>query len=381
MRNHKKYRIKSLYDNNVRKQRDRLEKALPSILEGYCAKSPKPREEAEAEAKEFLQIIEDSASYQFGMNHSIAYCLLGYLCGYYRHYYPMEFITAFLNNAQNDEDVTNGTRMMRLYGIKMSNPKYGISRGDFFFDKEHKVIYKGLNSVKYMSAAAAEELYDLSKKKKYTYFIDLLKDIDAETTLNSRQINILTKIDFFSEFGNQCELFRLYDLFEFFKKGEAKQIKRSTVDESPFADVIRRHSTSKTKSGAESKSYTVLDMDALLHDVEDMLRSFHLADLSDLIKVRNFIDVMGYAGYVSNKQEDRRKLYVREVYPLLRKRDGKQFGYSVLTQSLGSGIESRFTVFNRVYDKDPIKKEDIIYCKDYVRDGPYFTLTSYEHIY
>lgn len=49
-----------------RKQKDRLDKAMPAILEGYCNKSPKPREVAENEAKEFLQIIEDSASYQFG---------------------------------------------------------------------------------------------------------------------------------------------------------------------------------------------------------------------------------------------------------------------------------------------------------------------------
>ena len=49
-----------------RKQKDRLDKAMPSILEGYCNKSDKPRKEAEAEAKEFLQVIEDSASYQFG---------------------------------------------------------------------------------------------------------------------------------------------------------------------------------------------------------------------------------------------------------------------------------------------------------------------------
>ena len=49
-----------------RKQKDRLDAALPSILEGYCNKSGKKREEAEQEAKEFLQIIEDSASYQFG---------------------------------------------------------------------------------------------------------------------------------------------------------------------------------------------------------------------------------------------------------------------------------------------------------------------------
>ena len=82
-----------------RKQKDRLDKAMPSILEGYCSKSPKPRAEAEVEAKEFLQVIEDSASYQFGYNHSIAYCLLGYLCGYFRFYHPGEYITAFLNNA------------------------------------------------------------------------------------------------------------------------------------------------------------------------------------------------------------------------------------------------------------------------------------------
>lgn len=64
--NYKKFRIKSLNDNTLRKQKERLDAAMPSILEGYCGKSSQPREVAESEAKEFLQIIEDSASYQFG---------------------------------------------------------------------------------------------------------------------------------------------------------------------------------------------------------------------------------------------------------------------------------------------------------------------------
>lgn len=51
-----------------RKQKDRLEDAMPQILEGYCSKSSKPRNIAEQEAKEFLQIIENSANYQFGKN-------------------------------------------------------------------------------------------------------------------------------------------------------------------------------------------------------------------------------------------------------------------------------------------------------------------------
>lgn len=49
-----------------RKQTDRLQAALPEILEGYCNKSDKPREIAEEEAKAFLQIIEDSSNYMFG---------------------------------------------------------------------------------------------------------------------------------------------------------------------------------------------------------------------------------------------------------------------------------------------------------------------------
>lgn len=49
-----------------RKQKDRLDAAMPDILDGYCKKSSQPREIAEQEAREFLQVIEDSASYQFG---------------------------------------------------------------------------------------------------------------------------------------------------------------------------------------------------------------------------------------------------------------------------------------------------------------------------
>ena len=123
---------------------------MPSILEGYCAKSNQPREIAEEEAKEFLQVIEDSASYQFGYNHSIAYCLLGYLCAYFRYYHPIEFITAFLNDAANDEDIRNGTILAKQRGITIVPPKFGISRSDYFFTKEKRVIAKGLSSVKYM---------------------------------------------------------------------------------------------------------------------------------------------------------------------------------------------------------------------------------------
>lgn len=364
-----------------RKQKDRLDAAMPSILEGYCSKSSKPREEAEEEAKEFLQIIEDSSSYQFGKNHSVAYCLLGYLCAYYRHYYPLEFLTSFLNNAANDEDICNGTTYANRVGIQITMPKWGVSKGEYFFNKEKNVIAKGLTSIKFMGEKLAEELYRIAQSRQYDRFIDVLLDLDRYSSLDSRQLDILIKLDFFSEFGNQRELLRINDMFLKFKKGEAKQIKKSLVDGTELEEIVQRHAVGTTKSGGAAKSYTLIDVTAILHEIEDKIKSIGMEDLSDITKVRNFYDAMGYIGYTSGKAEDRRKLYIMDVFPLNRKKDGKQFGYSIITKSIGSGKESRFTVFNRVFDKDPIVKGEIILCKGYERDGEYFTLTSYDKVF
>lgn len=365
-----------------RKQKDRLDKAMPDILNGYCNKSPKSREESEEEAKEFLQIIEDSASYQFGYNHSIAYCLLGYLCAYLRHYHPVEFITSFLNNAANDEDISNGTSYANRIGVEITMPKWGISRSEYFFNKERTFIAKGLTSIKFISAKHAEELYNLAQTKKYNRFIDLLRDINQYTSINARELDILIKIDFFSEFGNQRELFRIRDIYiDFFNKGEAKKISKSKVDGTPIESIIKKYSVGVTKSGGEAKSYTLLDIESILNETEDVIKALQLEDLSLTLKVKNFEDAMGYIGYVSSKTEDRPKLYITDIYELHRKKDDKQFGYSVLTKSIGSGRESKFTVFNGLYNKNPIKKGDLIRCKGFERNGQYFTLTAYDRIY
>lgn len=365
-----------------RKQKDRLDKAMPSILEGYCQKSPQPREVAEQEAKEFLQVIEDSASYQFGYNHSVAYCLLGYLCAYYRYYHPIEFITSFLNNAANEDDIRNGTAYANKVGIKITMPKWGLSKSEYFFDKEKNIIAKGLTSIKFMSSGIAEELYQLAHERTYTKFVDILADLDSKTSINTRQLDILIKLDFFSDFGNQRELIRISEMFyDTFKKGQAKKINKDKVDGTPLEPIVSKYSVGVTKSGGVAKSYTLLDVKSIMSEVEDAIKDIHMDDLSDLLKVRNFVDVMGYVGYVSGKEEDRRKLYVLDVYTLVRKKDNKQFGYSVVTKSIGSGVESRFTVVNKVYDQDPIKKGDIIFCKSFEKNGQYYRLTGYSKIY
>lgn len=364
-----------------RKQKDRLDAAMPSILEGYCNKSDQPREIAEQEAKEFLQIIEDSASYQFGYNHSIAYCLLGYLCGYYRYHYPLAFLTSFLNNAANEDDIRNGTEYAKKINVPVTMPKWGISRGDYSYDEEKRVIAKGLSSVKFMSAQLADELYALAHSREFPTFVDVLYGLDAETSINSRQLDILIKLDFFSDFGNQRELLRINSLFvDLFKKGCAKQLPKKKIDGSPLEELVKKYAVGVTKSGGEAKNYTLFDTHAILIGVEELVKAAGFPDLDDVTKVNNFIEVMGYAGYCSGKPEDRRKLYVTEIWPLASKKSGEVWGHGISTVSIGSGKAGRFTVREKKYKADPIQKGDVIYCRDFSKSDNFFYLDAYDRM-
>lgn len=293
----------------------------------------------------------------------------------------MEFLTSYLNNAANDDDIRNGTEYAQRIGVKITMPKWGISRSDYFFDSEKKIISKGLASVKHISEATAEQLYSLSQRKTYDRFVDVLADMLKDTDLRSNQLDILIKIDFFSNFGNQRELLYIADMFyNMFKRGEAKQIKKEKVKGTDLEPIMQEFAVGTTKNGAEAASYSLTDVETVLRKAEDMIKAKNMDDLSILEKVRNFKEVMGYAGYVSGEETDRRKLYVDDIRPLCRKKDGKQFGYSFYTTSLGSGISSRFTVLNSLYNTIPIHKDDIIFCERFHREGQYFKMDFYSKV-
>ena len=375
--------------DNVRRaiaKKKGTETLLPEIEErfiAYCSEQyGMTTEQCVDIIKPFLQIILDASAYGFSWNHSDAYSSIGYICGYLRHYHPLEFLTAALNIfGDNKEKTAAITLYASKVGIKVVSPKWGLSRSDYFFNKESNVIAKGLSSIKYMSKTVADELYDLAQNNTYNSFSDLLYDIANKTAIDSRQLDILIKIDFFSDFGNQRELFAINDIFEMFKKGAAKQIKKDRVDGTQIEEIVKRYANGKTKNGEEAKSYTLLNVMAIVRDCEAQLKTLGVNDLSIPLKAKNFKDIMGYAGYISGKESDRNKLFISGVYPVRRKKDNEIFGYSILTQSIGSGKESRMTVFKRKFDKDPIREDDIIVCKRWERDGKYFQLLDYEHLY
>ena len=376
--------------DNVRRgiaKKKGTEKLIPEIKERFISYTSEHYglsvEKCEEVIVPFIQVILDASDYAFSWNHSDSYSAIGYICGYLRYYHPLEFLTSALNIFGDNLDKTAEiTKYARRVGVQVTMPKWGLSRSEYVFNTEKNVIAKGLTSIKYMSSQLADELYTMANKKKYTRFVDVLADLDSETSCDTRQLDILIKLDFFSEFGNQRELLRITDLFyQTFKRGQAKQIKKAIVDGTPLEPIISKYAVGVTKSGGVAKSYTLLDVRSILQEAEDALKAVGMPDLNDIDKVRNFYDVMGYIGYVSGKQEDRPKLYVLDVFPLVRRKDNKQFGYSVVTKSIGSGKESRFTVANTLFKALPIQKGDIILCRGFQKDGAYYRMTSYEKIF
>ena len=238
-----------------RKQMDRLQAALPQILEGYCSKSDKPRVEAEKEAKAFLQIIEDSSNYMFGYNHSTGYSMIGYTCAYLRYHYPTEFTTAYLNNANNDDDINMGTMLARQLGINMINVKFRHSKGEYSCDPKKKIIYKGLTSIKFISENLAQELYNL-RNNKYPRFTLLLIDIKDKTSCDTRQLDILIKLDFFSEFGDINYLLEVVKMFN--RIYGRKVLKKSDVKDIPEY-ILSKYCKETEKQWRDFESLPLLD--------------------------------------------------------------------------------------------------------------------------
>lgn len=341
-----------------RKDHDRLQKALPTILDGYCSKSDQPRDIAEQEAQEFLQIIQDSADYQFSYNHAVAYCLIGYLCAWLRCYYPGEFITTYLNHAKNDSDITGGTELASIYGIKISPPRFEHSGAQYVFNKEENVIAKGIASIKGYGVAICEKLYNIGRKR-HTHFVEALSDL-YENGIKEASIEPLLKIDYFASFGNVSELSRILTLFEMIYP--RKTIDRSKVDGTPIEGIVKKYSTWLTKSGAEAKRYTIINKTELLIECEEYIKNLGLEDISLKVKMGNQQEILGYVDITTGERNDRRKILITDIHELLDKKTGSPWGYRVGVQSVGTGNRARLTVPANKFKVKPFNVGDILFA-------------------
>lgn len=191
---------------------------LPKIHDGFVKymsdNYDEPIEHSEELLESFLKVIEDAQRYGFSDNHSTPYSFIGYACAWLRYYYPFEFLTVSLNLQDDDKDQTSKiVAYAKAKKINIEPIQFGKSKSAYSFVKEERSIYKGIASIKFLNTKVAEELYVLSKNNyDKNNFLSLLVDIVNNTSANSRQMEILIRLDFFKEFGAKEILLELYQV-------------------------------------------------------------------------------------------------------------------------------------------------------------------------
>ena len=342
-----------------RKQKDRLEAAMPEILEGYCKMSPKPRDVAEQEAKEFLQIIEDSSNYQFGFNHSTGYSMIGYLCAYMRYYYPEEFIAAYLNNANNEDDIRYGTELARVKNIKIHPIKFRHSGADYTVDKATHSLYKGCSSVKFLSTDMAEQLYAM-KDRQFDSFTDLLSVFPG----NSKQLSILIKLNYFSEFGGSLKLLKIAELYD--KYNGKKVLKKEKLD-LPI-EIVTRYAKSETEKQYRFESE---GMAAMLSELCSMVPNQELDVMAQISAQKEFL---GYLDLVDPSKPT--KAIILEIntkytpkLSLYRLYDGQTISVKLKKKDYENNpVASGMIIDYRTTKKPAWKKDGENWVQDYSRE-------------
>lgn len=333
------------------------EQLLPEIRRRFIEYTSQtynvPKEMCMTAIEPFLQVIKDASAYGFSWNHSDAYSCIGYICGYLRYYHPLEFLTAAFNAfGDNNEKLVNITAYAKRVGIEIKPIQFRHSRGGYFFDKQTRVIYKGIATIKYLNETVANELYGL-RDRAFHSFTELLEVLKEETSINSRQLEILIRLDLFSEFGEITQLLVHNQLF--LKLYNKKQLKKAKLAEWGYSEAIMKGIAVKETQ----EVYKDFDYKKV---VGRLLAATPCPPLSIGTFVADQLEYLGYIDYV-NPDLDPRYCVVTELNTTY---SPKFVGYCLAT-----GQQKEFKIHKRLDRRDkrikncfadtPVADKDVIY--------------------
>ena len=282
---------------------------------------------------EFIQVIEDASSYLFSINHSYPYSFEGYVSGYLRYYYPVEFITTALNIHSGNEEKTNKiTEYAKKQNIKILPIKFRHSKDTYSPDKENNAIYKGIASVKFLNAEVAQQMYEM-REQEFPTFIDFLK----VNPCNSRQTEILIKLDFFSEFGKSQKLLDEYAIYTtYYSKKQFKKEKITLDDETMSKFAI-----------STDKMYKITDSEGLIKELCNRVE-----DKSIPIKERLTAEAeyLGYIDYINPKAINYG--YVLDI--------DTKYSPRIKMYRLDTGETAIYKLSKKDYNNNPISNHDLL---------------------
>lgn len=294
---------------------------------------------------ETWHLVQSCMSYGFCSAHAAATSLDMCYGAYLKVNYPYEYYSVCFNNYVGDKERTNKlTNELEYFGIKLSDIKFRHSNSKYSYDKETHTIFKGMSSIKFVGDNVGEELYEL-RDNQYDSFIDLLQDI-SNTSVNSKQLDILIKLDFFSEFGDINYLLKqveCYDKFYGRKQFTISKLQKEGED----IELIKKYCQKQTE-----KTLKEFDYIGFLKDMTSSM-AYSLVSITERMDYQK--EYIGYISYI-NPNVGKRYYYVKDL-------SVTKSIVNIQLYEIYSGKTQKVKMWTNQYKKNSFDEGDILYLK------------------
>ena len=295
--------------------------------------------------------IQSYMLYSFNSPHGLSTALDCLYGAYLKVNYPLEYYTVVLEIYSDNVPKTNRLiEEMKYYGIHLSMPKFRYTDNHYSFDKSENKIYRSTSSIKDIGKNVGGALYTL-KDNHYNNFIELLKDIMSlkdernKRIVDSKVLNILIHIDFFSEFGTVNELLYLRDLYMQFGAAKVLSIPKLDLDTLEIAKKYAQNVTEKQLRGIDNLGLINALYEANKHKIKP---------ISNLDHIKYETTYLGYTDKEYPCKDNR--------YYVVLKTDTNKYGTPILTvQRLNDKTKQGvFKVDYKWWDEYKCEQGDII---------------------
>ena len=236
-------------------------------------------------ATQVWTIVENSAAYGFNSAHAYCMAIDSVTIAYLKAYYPLEFYKVVLQRFTNKGEknkVSLIKQEMIKRGFSLKEIKFGDDNRQFNIDKENNCIIQTMTSIKDMPKATPDALYELGIKgvknraEIYQYLI-------SDNRINSKAIEILFKLNYFSQFGSPKKLMTEFEIYK--KYIDSKVISKSKLTEEEI-NIIKECSGKET-----DKQFRDIDNKKLISKMIK-ITPIEKTTIFDLIKWQ--IEFLGY---------------------------------------------------------------------------------------
>lgn len=256
--------IKAIAKKHPEKVRPLKARFIDGFREKIIQDENLDKETAQQYSEQVWVIINDNCGYGFNSAHAFCMALDSLYQAWQKANYPFEFYEVLLQHysdkGNKDKVIELKNEMKKAFGIKEGAYRFRKDNRQFTADPENHCIYPALKSIKGIGEDLSQLLYN-NRDKQYQSFIELLKDIK----IDSGKLDILIKIGYFEEFGEINQLLKIVEIYNFFKKGEAKQLSKDKIPEWLPEYLLKKH-CSET-----AKQYKILDCVILLKEVLEVV--------------------------------------------------------------------------------------------------------------